>query len=212
MRRGLHSVDREVDEAGGFSVSLMYGVVVSRDGSFWRLVGVRDKLKRLLDGGNLGGVEEELKGDGVRFFFDPEILPDEDVAHDTKGLRTAAQTFAPYTIARNTAKTSSFWQAVLSSSSVVCTLGVASGESDDASGVQGRGGARKLLRTYFACMNFSRMGWRSYGRGFFGPNEGTTASHIEFAAVFPGNKERIEHNRKDKVRKSGQDGAAKRHS
>lgn len=46
-------------------------------------------------------------------------------------------------------------------------------------------GARKLLSTYFACINFSRMGCRSYGRGFLGPKGGTAASHIEFAVLFP---------------------------
>jgi hypothetical protein len=51
--------------------------------------------------------------------------------------------------------------------------------------VQTGEGARKLLSTYFACMNFSRMGCRSYGRGFLGPNGRTTASHIEFAVLFP---------------------------
>jgi hypothetical protein len=102
------------------SVSTVLDVDVPRDGSLGGLPGVTVR-GLLLGGGVLGGGGEEVKGDGVllRVFFDPDSLLDEEVTHDTNGQRTAAQTLAPYTIARNTPMTSSFSQAARNSSSVV---------------------------------------------------------------------------------------------
>lgn len=121
MSRGLHSVETGAQAVDVSSVSPVLDVCVSIGVSLRGLAGVRVRAGPLQGGGVLGGGGEEVKGDGVllRVFLDAEILFDEEIGHDTKGLRTAAQTFAPYTIARNTPMMSSFSQAVLSSSSLV---------------------------------------------------------------------------------------------
>ena len=120
MSKGLHSVDTGTGEVKVSSVSTVLDVDVSRDGSLGGLPGVT--VSGLLRGGGVfGGGGDEVRGEGVllRVVFDPDILLDEEVAHDTNGLRTAAQTLAPYTIARNTPMMSSCSQAVRNSSSIV---------------------------------------------------------------------------------------------
>ena len=205
MSNGLHSVKSQE------FVSTL-GVKFSSEEIGATSVHIRssDGINSLSIAGLLSGRScAEIEGDAVLL---GESFPTSD-EEEMDGLRTAEQIFAPQAIDLKAAITSSVSQERRNSSSgVMCSRPLPSAscaslpvsatvptsillveenfslctyEDDEDAGK----GATKLLRSYFALMNRSLTGYKSWGRGFFGPEGGTQTSHTEFTTSFPYNRE-----------------------